>query len=83
MSEDRRSSDEPKSYKIGRFVLFFSLLSYVPLTVELLIFDRLPSFVVLIQHFNNFANFFIYLWFDDDFRKWVLRRNKVVTDSLI
>ena len=83
LGEDRRSFDERKSFKICLHVLFFSFLSYLPSSVELLIFDRLSSFVVLIQHFNNFSNFFIYLWFDDDFRKWVLRRNKVVTETLI
>ena len=76
--QDFMSSIELKSYMIGKRIFLLSIFSYVPLAFDLLNIDTLSSFLFLLQHTNNFANFFVYLSLDDEFRNWVVLGNKVL-----
>ena len=63
-----------KAVKIGVSLLILTILSYLPPPfLNLVLRLTVPKYVMFTFYVNNFANFFIYIWIDEKFRKFVCR----------
>ena len=68
-----------KSVKIGASLFLLTVVTFAPLAYALGTQATISGYLSLVIYINNFANFFIYFWIDNKFRKAVLKGFRVST----
>ena len=58
-----------KSIKIGGSLLILKICCFLPIFIASFIGFQLPIYLYYVVYINNFANFFVYLWVDENFRR--------------
>ena len=62
-----------KSVKIGASLFLLIIATYTPLGYAIASKTTISGYLAFVIYINNFANFFIYFWIDEKFRKAVLK----------
>ena len=62
-----------KSVKIGASLFLLIIATYSPLVYATAAKTSISGYMGFVIYINNFANFFIYFWIDENFRKAVLK----------
>ena len=63
-----------KSVKIGASLFLVTILTYSNLVFATITGIPYSGYLYCVIYVNNFANFFVYFWIDENFRKWTLRK---------
>ena len=58
-----------KSVKIGAGIFVLTVATYLPAIVGSFVGVKVSGYWAYAVYVNNFANFFVYLWIDDEFRR--------------
>ena len=62
-----------KSVKIGASLVVVTLVTFSPLVYAVVAETSISGYIHFVIYINNFANFFVYFWIDERFRKAVLK----------
>ena len=63
-----------KSVKIGASLFLVTILTYSNLVYATITGVPYSGYLYFVIYVNNSANFFVYFWIDENFRKWTLRK---------
>ena len=63
-----------KSVKIGVGLFLLTIFCYTSVILAVNSNLFVTTYALYLIYFNNFGNFFIYLWVDEKFRKYILRK---------
>ena len=73
-SSMQKKAKHVKSVKIGASLFVLTLVWYLPFVLTILVGWRISRYFFYFAYINNFANFFVYFWIDENFRNAVLCR---------
>ena len=68
-----RKKQHVKCVKIGACLVALTLATFSPIAYASVAKTALSGYMFFVVYINNFANFFIYFWIDDKFRKAVFK----------
>ena len=72
--QSRENKRHVKSVKIGASLFLITIITYTPIELAYVIGIPFFRYIEHAIYINNFINFFVYLWIDEDFRRWILRK---------
>ena len=69
-----RRSTHTKAVKIGASLFVLTTGTFAPTLYASVTRTTISGYFYYVLSVNNFANFFIYIWIDGEFRSWILRK---------